>query len=566
MEQCSSDPTQSQILFLGNDLPVSCSPLALTNISGTGVLSGKQTVKSGTVGPPTVGTPTCTQTVPSTSVIKGCSTSGNAATDAAKFPCPPTDAQQAAGDTCVLAIGDQAGDRAIGIILFGSETLPTTTIAGGHHHHHRGHDDDGRGHDDDGRGHHHDHRGPDHDDNGRGHHHHDRGATTTTEAATTTTTEAPTTTTTEAPTTTTSEAATTTTSEAATTTTSEASTTTTSTAPPTKLTGPYELYCPGTPVGTVVLNDAVTSATLSPAAPTSGQSFSVTGYQTVVNLPASLAGAAAAVGGPSLTGSASTQIDASGATPAKTPQGPFNFNVPFPSPIPDSGVSLSLPDTPSTISGFTATSGGITIQQDSSASLSLTVAGSALALTCQAYPNNSVTPSGVTTDVPTAAPIAPVIAVAGGGSTSTTAPPTPTTKPGTTPTTSGGGGSKPVTAPSKSLAFTGPGPGIGMLGVIGGALILLGFALLVLVDAPRRAISRLGFLASGATWRRLRPGEMTGRLANLNPMGWRKARSEGVPDTSMTRLAPAGARTSGLGGARCRCMAGVQRDPDPGHE
>ena len=54
--------------------------------------------------------------------------------------------------------------------------------------------------------------------------------------------------------------------------------------PPT-LTGAYELYCPSTPVGNIVLNGAVTSATLSPANPTAGQAFSVTGYQTVVNLP-----------------------------------------------------------------------------------------------------------------------------------------------------------------------------------------------------------------------------------------------------------------------------------------
>jgi hypothetical protein len=145
-----------------------------------------------------------------------------------------------------------------------------------------------------------------------------------------------------------------------------------------------------------------------------------------------------------------------------------------------------------------------------------------------------VTPSGSTTTAPTGSPLAPVIALAGGGSTSTTTPPTPTTKPGTTATTATTSGSKVVTAASKSLAFTGSGPGIGMLGVIGGALILLGFALLVLVDAPRRAISRLGFLASGATRRRARTGDLSGRFANLNPMGWRKARSEGVPDTSMT--------------------------------
>jgi len=261
-------------------------------------------------------------------------------------------------------------------------------------------------------------------------------------------------------------------------------------------------------VGSIALNDAVTSATLAPTAPSAGQSFTLTGYQTVVNLPASLASAAAAVSpGQPLAGSATAQIDASGATPAKTPQ-QLTFSVPFPSPIPASGVSLSLPATPATVSGFTATSGAITIQEDASASLSLTVAGSALALTCTAYPNDDIATSGITTATPTGSPIAPVIAVAGGGSTSTTsvAPVTTTTKAGTTATTSGSGGSgaKPVTASSQSLAFTGTGPGVGMLGVIGGVLILMGLALLVLVDAPRRAIAQ--FAVSGpATWHRLRP-------------------------------------------------------------
>ena len=42
-----------------------------------------------------------------------------------------------------------------------------------------------------------------------------------------------------------------------------------------------------------------------------------------------------------------------------------------------------------------------------------------------------------------------------------------------------------------------------MLGVIGGVLILLGFALLVLVDAPRRAMAQLAVLGP-APWRRAR--------------------------------------------------------------
>ncbi len=37
-----------------------------------------------------------------------------------------------------------------------------------------------------------------------------------------------------------------------------------------------------------------------------------------------------------------------------------------------------------------------------------------------------------------------------------------------------------------------------------------------------------------ATWRRMRAGDLSERFANLNPMGRRKARNEGVPDTSIT--------------------------------
>jgi hypothetical protein len=279
------------------------------------------------------------------------------------------------------------------------------------------------------------------------------------------------------------------------------------------VTASYELYCPGTPIGNVVLNGAVTTGTITPASPSSGSTFNLTNYQTVVNLPSGLASAAAAIQ-PTLSGSATAQIDASGATPATTTVPPLDFNVTLPSPVPDAGVTLSLPSAPETVGPFSATSSSITLQEDANASLTLMVAGSPLTLTCTAYPDNSITPSGSTTQTPTAAPIAPVIAIAGGGSSSTTVPPTPsTTKPATTSGGGGGGsgtggsGAKTVTAAASSLAFTGPGPGIGVLGVIGGALILLGFALLVLVDAPRRAISRMVLVGPSAL-RRLRAGDV----------------------------------------------------------
>ena len=131
--QCNSELSQPVIFFLGNDIPVSCSPLAIVTIPSKGKtkgdLSGTHVLTTGTVGPPVTGQPvTCQQVTPTSSTIAGCTTTGTTA-DAAKYPCPPTTAQQAAGDTCVLAIGDQAGDRAIGVILFGTETLPTSTTA-----------------------------------------------------------------------------------------------------------------------------------------------------------------------------------------------------------------------------------------------------------------------------------------------------------------------------------------------------------------------------------------------------------------------------------------------------
>ena len=207
--------------------------------------------------------------------------------------------------------------------------------------------------------------------------------------------------------------------------------------------------------------------------------------------------------------------------------------MPIPSPVPSDGVPLSLPSTADNLSGFTASSPNFIVAEDSSASLTLMVSGAPLSLMCTAYPNNSIATSGITTTPPSGSPLDPVIAIAGTGATA----PTPTTTPTTAPSTSGSsgsGGSGAVPASSKALAFTGVGPGIGVLGVIGGVLILLGFALLVLVDAPRRALASLALVGSRVTSGRLRVGDGSGRLANLNPMGWRKSRNEGVPDTSIT--------------------------------
>jgi len=121
--QCSSDPSQPVVLFLGQVIPVSCSRLGLTTIPSSGPNKGDfsdtDTLGSGTMGPPGTGlTPTCTE---GSTPIPSCTTSGNAVIDAASYPCPPTPAQQDAGDTCVIAVGDMGGDHAVGIVLFSQE-------------------------------------------------------------------------------------------------------------------------------------------------------------------------------------------------------------------------------------------------------------------------------------------------------------------------------------------------------------------------------------------------------------------------------------------------------------
>ncbi len=210
--------------------------------------------------------------------------------------------------------------------------------------------------------------------------------------------------------------------------------------------GAYELYCPGSSIGTVVLNDVITSATLSPVAPALGVSFTLTDYQTILNLPQSIAAAAASVQ-PNLTGSFTAQIDASGATPSTTSVGPIDFNVTLPSPVPAEGVTLSFPSTAVTVGPFVATSANITIQEDSAASLTLTEPAGNLSLTCMAYPNDSVTPSGITTSAPTVRPIAPVIAIAGGGNGSITVT-------GISPNSGPTAGGTPVTITGTGFATT----------------------------------------------------------------------------------------------------------------
>ncbi len=122
--ECSLAPGQPTIQVDGIAVPVGCSnpfssnsPLFASSPSGTA--SVRFRVVTGVLGPPQGGTD---------------SSGGNAATDAAAYPCPPTPAQQLAGVTCGIGIGDLAGERAYTPISFAPTVSvpPSVPVTGGY--------------------------------------------------------------------------------------------------------------------------------------------------------------------------------------------------------------------------------------------------------------------------------------------------------------------------------------------------------------------------------------------------------------------------------------------------
>lgn len=114
--ECSGDKSQPTMTVLGAQIPVSCTgALAKLFSTGSGSYSTTFTVVEGITGPPGTGN----------------DSSGHAgATDAALYPCPPTAAQTSKGDTCVIAVGDLAGDEVPVPISFNTAkgaTSPSTT-------------------------------------------------------------------------------------------------------------------------------------------------------------------------------------------------------------------------------------------------------------------------------------------------------------------------------------------------------------------------------------------------------------------------------------------------------
>ena len=119
--QCSSDATQPTVSLdiLGSTevVPVSCSGLALSRAVATTSTGGIPTspkattftVVSGTVGPPCGATGDLVIPCPADSSNGG---TGNATTDAANYPCPPSPAEVAAGvGPCIIVFADKGGAK-----------------------------------------------------------------------------------------------------------------------------------------------------------------------------------------------------------------------------------------------------------------------------------------------------------------------------------------------------------------------------------------------------------------------------------------------------------------------
>ncbi len=123
--QCNSASGQPTVYLAiaKEQVPVSCTGIALANAittSSTGTFSATWDAIDGVTGPP------CGKAGDLTNPCPADSTGGDAATDAASYPCPPTPTQAAAGATCTIAFGDEAGKTATTPISFAATATPST--------------------------------------------------------------------------------------------------------------------------------------------------------------------------------------------------------------------------------------------------------------------------------------------------------------------------------------------------------------------------------------------------------------------------------------------------------
>jgi hypothetical protein len=119
--ECNLANNEPTVQVEGNAVPVGCTnPLqTITSTDSSGGFSKSFTIRTGTIGPPAQGT----------------DSAGNpASSDAAKYPCPPTPAQQAEGTTCDMVYGDTSNDQATTPLHFAasaSSATPASVAAGG---------------------------------------------------------------------------------------------------------------------------------------------------------------------------------------------------------------------------------------------------------------------------------------------------------------------------------------------------------------------------------------------------------------------------------------------------
>ncbi|HLM96731.1 MAG TPA: hypothetical protein VK283_10480 [Acidimicrobiales bacterium] len=125
----SGEPTVALTLgSIKESLPVGCTApttAGLITTSSSGGLSGKVTIVAGTVGPPCGGSGDLFSSCPATD-----SAGVSPATDAPKYPCPPTTAQTSAGDSCVIAFGDSGSKQQTVNISFVPAAAASTAQGG----------------------------------------------------------------------------------------------------------------------------------------------------------------------------------------------------------------------------------------------------------------------------------------------------------------------------------------------------------------------------------------------------------------------------------------------------
>lgn len=114
--ECNLANNEPTVQVEGNAVPVGCTnPLqSIQSTNSSGGFSTTFTIQTGTIGPPGQGT----------------DSAGNpASADAAKYPCPPTPAQQAAGTTCDIVFGDVGGDQDTTPIQFAQDASGSAQAA-----------------------------------------------------------------------------------------------------------------------------------------------------------------------------------------------------------------------------------------------------------------------------------------------------------------------------------------------------------------------------------------------------------------------------------------------------